>query len=211
MSPHLALQLYEAFIRSQLEFGCTVWGFRIHNAKHLKLLESAQRGAASLILKMMKSTSADGFESELSILPIDLRLEELQRHEAVKLFIKEDDYIQSNMKGRNKAQKMGSPFENVKSLTMQILQFLSQTKKCNVHQLLLPKETRATLELFHMPKLLLNLPETKLQLSVPLDNNQQYATLHHLHLGHLYQQNHDSFYGWVSSIKSWPNRIWCDH
>ena len=159
----------------------------------------------------MKSTSADGFESELSILPIDLRLEELQRHEAVKLFIKEDDYIQSNMKGRNKAQKMGSPFENVKSLTMQILQFLSQTKKCNVHQLLLPKETRATLELFHMPKLLLNLPETKLQLSVPLDNNQQYATLHHLHLGHLYQQNHDSFYGWVSSIKSWPNRIWCDH
>ena len=87
----------------------------------------------------------------------------------MKLLIKEDDYIQSNMKGRNKAQKMGSPFENVRSLTRQILQFLSQTKKCNVHQLLLPKETPATLELFHMPNLLLTLPETKLQLSVPLD------------------------------------------
>ena len=170
MSPHLALQLCKAFIRSKLEFGCTVWGFRIHNAKHLKLLESAQRGAASLILKAMKSTPTDGLESELSILPIDLRLEELQQHEAVKLLIKEDDYIQSNMKGRNKAQTMGGPFENLRSLTKQILQFLSQTKKCNVHQLRLPKETPATLKLFHIPNLWLALPETKLQFSVPLDN-----------------------------------------
>ena len=38
LSPHLALQLYKAFIRSKLEFGCTLWGFRIHNAKYLKLL-----------------------------------------------------------------------------------------------------------------------------------------------------------------------------
>ena len=51
----------------------------------------------------------------------------------------------------------------------QILQFLSQTKKCNVHQLLLPKKTPGTLDLFHLPNLLLTLPETKLQLSVPLD------------------------------------------
>ena len=69
---------------------------------------------------MMKSTPTDGLESELSILPIDLCLEELQQHEAVKLLIKEDDYIQSNMKGSNKAQKMGSPFGNLRSLTKQI-------------------------------------------------------------------------------------------
>ena len=74
------------------------------------------------------------------------------------------------MKGRNKEHKMGSPFENLRSLTKQILQFLSQTKKCNFHQLLLPKETPAPLELFYIPRLLLMLPETKLQLSVPLDN-----------------------------------------
>ena len=147
-SLHLAFQLYKAFIRSNLEFGSTVWGFRIHNAKHLKLLESAQRGASSLILKTMKSIPTDGLESELSILPIDLRLEELQRHEVVKLLIKEDDYIQSNMKGRNKGHKMGRPFENLRSLTKQILQFLPQAQKCNVHQLLLPKETLATHELF---------------------------------------------------------------
>ena len=62
LSPHLALQLYKAFIRSKLDSGCTVWGFRIHNAKHLKLLESAQRGAASLILKTMKSIPTDRLE-----------------------------------------------------------------------------------------------------------------------------------------------------
>ena len=169
LSPHPALQLNKAFIRSKLEFGCTVWGFRTHNAQHLKLLESAQRGAASLILKTMKSTLTDGLESELSILPIDLHLKELQRHEAMKLLIKEDDSIQSKKKGRNKAHRMGSPFESLRS----------QTKKCNVNQLLLPKETSATLVLFHIPNLLLTLPETKLQLSVPLhdpSNMQHYIS-----------------------------------
>ena len=194
LSPQLALQLYKTFIRAKLEFGCTVWGFRIHNVKHLKLLESAQKGATSMILKTMKSTPTDALKSELSILPID------QRYEAVNLLIKEDDYIQSNMIGRNKSHKIRSPFENLRSLTKQILQFLSQTKKCNVNQLLLPTETPATLEIFHIPNLLLTLPETKLQLSVLLDN-----------LGHWYQQNRDRFCGWVSSIKSWPNWIWCDH
>ena len=145
-------------------------GFMIPNGKDLKLFESAQRGAASLILKTMKPIPTDGLESELSILPIDLRLEELQQHEAMKLLIKEDDCIQSNMKGRNKAHKMGTPFENVRSLTKQILQFLSQTKKCNVNQLLLPKETPATLEVFHIPNVLLTLPDTKLQMSLPLGN-----------------------------------------
>ena len=41
LSPHLAFQLYKAFIRSQHEFGCIVCGFRINNAKYLKFLESA--------------------------------------------------------------------------------------------------------------------------------------------------------------------------
>ena len=74
------------------------------------------------------------------------------------------------MVGRNMTHKMGSPFENLRSLTKQILQFLSQTKKCNVDQLLLPKEILATLEIFHIPNFLLTLPGTKLQLSAPLEN-----------------------------------------
>ena len=78
LSPHFAFQLYKAFKSSKLEFGCTVWGFMIYNGKDLKLFESAQRGAASLILKTMKSTPTDGLESELSLLPIDLCLKELE-------------------------------------------------------------------------------------------------------------------------------------
>ena len=57
-----------------------VLGYIIHNAKHLNFFESAQRGAASMILKTMKSTPTDGPESELSIFLIDLDLEELQQH-----------------------------------------------------------------------------------------------------------------------------------
>ena len=98
-------------------------------AKHLKLLKSAHKGATSLILKTIKSTPADALESDLSVLPIDLHSEELQRYEVVKLLIKQYDYIQSSMVERNRVYKMGSPFENIRSLTKQILQFLSQTKK----------------------------------------------------------------------------------
>ena len=64
---------------------------------------------------------------------------------------------------------MGSPFENLRSLTKQIMQFLSQTKKCYVDQLLFPKEILATLEIFHIPNFLLTLAGTKLQLSAPLE------------------------------------------
>ena len=94
----------------------SVWGFRIHNDKHLKLLESAQ--------KLTKATPTDVLESELSILPIDLCLEELQWYETVKPLIKEDDYIQSNIIGRNKAHKMRVTFENLRSFIKQILHFL---------------------------------------------------------------------------------------
>ena len=97
----------------------------------------------------------------------------------MKLLIKEDDYSKSNLKGRNKAHKMTSHFENLRFLNKQILQFLSQTKKCNVKQLLLPKETPSFLEVFHIPNLLLTIPETKLQLSVSLDkthNMQHYIS-----------------------------------
>ena len=118
----------------------------------------------------MKSTPTDTLESKLSIFPINISLEELHWLESVKLLIKEDDNIQSSMIGRNESHKWGSRFENLRSLTKQILQFLSQTKKCNVNQSLLTEETLATLEIFHIPNLLINLPEAKLQLSVPLTN-----------------------------------------
>ena len=51
----------------------------------MKQLEDAQRGALSLILRTMKSTPLEAIESEMVVTPIDLKIEELSRHEGVKL------------------------------------------------------------------------------------------------------------------------------
>ena len=132
-----------------------VLGYIIHNAKHLKLLISSKRCSI-----------------------YDPKNNEIHSHRWTRIRTINISYwfrswgtsTTSNMTGRNKAHKMGNPFENLRSLTKQILQFLLQTKNCNVNQLLLPKETPVTLEIFRIPNLLLTLPETKLQLSVPSDN-----------------------------------------
>ena len=87
---HLALQLYKSFIRSRLEFGSIVWSFKLYQKEHLKMLESAQRGALSFISRTMISTPTEALEVELSVLPNDLRIQELQRHEAGKLLTKEE-------------------------------------------------------------------------------------------------------------------------
>ena len=101
MRPDLAVQLYKSYIRSKLEYGAVVWGHTIHTQKHLKLLDEAQRGALKLILRGMKSTPTDALESELNIVPIDLRLIELQRMEAAKLLQKDYAYIKKQMKNNN--------------------------------------------------------------------------------------------------------------
>ena len=44
-----------------------------------KLHESTQRGALSLILRSFKSTPIVALETELGILPVDIRLQELNR------------------------------------------------------------------------------------------------------------------------------------
>ena len=75
LNPHPALQLYKSFIRLRLEFGSIVWGFTLYQGEHLKMLESAQRRALSLILRTMRSTPTEALEAELSVLPIDLRIE----------------------------------------------------------------------------------------------------------------------------------------
>ena len=50
--PHQALQLYKAYIRTKLEYGCIIWGHTIYQ-KNMKQLEDAQGGALSLILRTM--------------------------------------------------------------------------------------------------------------------------------------------------------------
>ena len=57
----------------------------------MKQLEEAQRGALSLILRTMKSTPLEAIaESEMATTSIYLRIEELQRDEAIKLYQNQD-------------------------------------------------------------------------------------------------------------------------
>ena len=86
MQPDLAIQIFKSLIHSKLEYGSIIWGHTIHTTKHLRLLKAAQKEALMLILRAMKSTSLKVMEAELCIVPIYLRLQELQRIEAIKLF-----------------------------------------------------------------------------------------------------------------------------
>ena len=92
------VQLYKSFIWSKLKYIIILWGHTSHILQHSKHLENAQKEALLLILTVMKSTLTKTFDSELSISPIDLRLEELQCMEALYLLQKNEPYIIENMK-----------------------------------------------------------------------------------------------------------------
>ena len=71
----------------------------------MKQFEDAQRGALSLILRTMKSTPLEAIESEMATTPIDLRIEELQRHEAIKLYDNQDSYPSHKIKSYDLTNK----------------------------------------------------------------------------------------------------------
>ena len=124
LNPNLAVQLYKSYIPSKLEYGCIVWGHSIYKKNHAAMLESAQKGALSLILRTLKSALTDALESELFIPPIDLRIQELQRHEAIKLFQKENPYI-SNKINKSNQTSFNTPFACFSSLAKQLLASLA--------------------------------------------------------------------------------------
>ena len=78
MLPDLAIQICKSFIFSKLYYGSIIWGHTVYTDKHHRFLEAAQKSALILILGAMKSTPTEALESELNVVPIDLRLEELQ-------------------------------------------------------------------------------------------------------------------------------------
>ena len=59
--------------------------------------KAAQNSALMLIIRAMKSIPTEALESELNIVPIDLRLEELQQMEAINFPEKNDQFITNNM------------------------------------------------------------------------------------------------------------------
>ena len=158
----------------------------------------------------MKSSLTDVLESELSILPIDLCLKELQQHEVVKLLIKEDDYIQSNMVGRNMTQN-GESFWELKISYQANLAIFITDQKMLCRPITFPKGNSSYPWDIPHTKFLANSSRNKALVVSSIREYQQYETLHQLHLGHWYQQNHDSFYRWINSIRSSLTWIWCDH
>ena len=73
----------------------------------------------------MKSTPTEALESELNIVPIDLRLEELQQMEAIKLLQKNDQFIINNM-GKKLNSKKLTPLTHLGHQAKHVLTVLSK-------------------------------------------------------------------------------------
>ena len=89
--------LYKSFIRSKLEHCCSVLGHKLYLHNILQNIESVQRGALSHILRFFKSTPTIALESELNILPIDIRLKQLQAMECIKILRKRDNPLKDRI------------------------------------------------------------------------------------------------------------------
>ena len=98
-------------------------GHTIYTDKHHKHLEVALKSALMLILTAMKTTPTEALESELNIVPIDLRLKEQQLMEAIKLLQKNDQFITNNI-GEKVNCKKSTPLK-VRSTTFLLVYFVS--------------------------------------------------------------------------------------
>ena len=85
LSPANYVTTSKSFISSHLEYCCATGSHRTYHNSNLKLLENTQRVALSLILRSLKSTPTVTLEVKPGILPIDIRLQELNRMECLKL------------------------------------------------------------------------------------------------------------------------------
>ena len=114
---------YKSFIRSHLEYCCATWSHRIYHNSNLKLLESRQREALSLLLRSFKSTPTVALEAELGILPIDIRLQELNRMECLKLLRKNDNTLKDKLIASSKNLKHLSPLQNLAKQYTRLLSY----------------------------------------------------------------------------------------
>ena len=107
MIPDLAVQIFKSFILSKLEYGSIIWGHTIYTVSTVDFWKQLKK-ALTLILKAMKSTNTKTLESELNIVPIDLRLEELQQMEAIKRLEKKNQFVTNNMGKKVNSKKLTS-------------------------------------------------------------------------------------------------------
>ena len=72
----------------------------------------------------MKSTPTEALESKLNIVPIDLRLEELQPKKTIKLLQKNDQIITNNVSKKINCRKL-TPLKHLGHQAKQVLTVLS--------------------------------------------------------------------------------------
>ena len=93
LSPANYVPINKSFLISHLEYCFAVLSHRIYNDSNLKLLECTQREGLSLVLRSLKLTPMVALEAELGILPIDIRLQKLNRMECLKLLRTNDNSL----------------------------------------------------------------------------------------------------------------------
>ena len=152
MQPGLAFQIFKPFIRSKLEYGSIIWGLTVYTDKHRRFLEAAQKSALMLVLRTMKSIPTEALESELNIVPIGLRLEELQRMEAIKLLQKNHQFITNNM-GKQVNSKKLPPLTHLGHQAKQVLTVLSKHQNITINAIQIPSEIPRSMEMFYIPNL----------------------------------------------------------
>ena len=157
MRPDFAVQIFKSFIRFKLEHENIIWGHTIYTDKHRRFLEATQKSTLIIILRAMKSTPTEALESELNIVPIDLRLEELQRMEAMKLFQKNGQFITNNM-GKTVNSKKLTPLTDVGHQAKQLLTIKSKHQKTSINATQIQSEIPPSMEIFYIPILSVTIP-----------------------------------------------------
>ena len=86
MSTKSLLQLYKAIVIPQIEFAAPVW----QNSTSVETLNRIQRKGLSLCLGVYAVAALNALEVEASVLPLDLRMEELSIREGCKSMSKDN-------------------------------------------------------------------------------------------------------------------------
>ena len=89
---------------------------------------SGQGDALLLILRAMKSTATNAIEAKLSVTSIDLCLEELQGHEAIKRHRYPDSYFNCKMNKVTKSSSKKIPCKHLQNILKTLLKELPYQK-----------------------------------------------------------------------------------
>ena len=86
--------------------------------------------------------------------PIDLRIEELQRHEAMKLYQNHDSYLSHKIKIYDLTNSKQSPCKHLQKILKQLLTQIAKQKNCDdINKLQLPSVNPQTFEVFTIDNL----------------------------------------------------------